>query len=58
MLPDATILFGNERETSDMTAGGRFDVGFWMDPQECWGMGNRFFGLGQDSAKFRHRLAR
>lgn len=52
ILPDATILLGDDRETSDMAAGGRFDVGFWMDPHECWGIGNRFFGLGQDSTKF------
>ncbi len=52
VLPGATILFGNERETSAMAAGGRFDVGFWMDPHECWGIGNRFFGLGRDSASF------
>ena len=52
VLPDATILFGGGRESSQMAAGGRFDVGFWMDPHECWGVGNRFFGLGRDSAKF------
>ena len=52
ILPDATILLGNQRETSDMAAGGRIDVGFWMEEHQCWGIGNRFFGLGQDSTKF------
>ena len=52
VLPDATILFGGGRESSDMAAGGRVDLGFWMDPGECWGVGNRFFGLGNDSQKF------
>ncbi len=52
ILPDATILFGGGRESSDMAAGGRADIGFWMDPHECWGIGNRFFGLGVDGTKF------
>jgi hypothetical protein len=52
VLPDATILFGGGRESSQMAVGGRFDVGFWMDPNQCWGIGNRFFGLGRDSASF------
>jgi hypothetical protein len=53
ILPDATILFGGGREVSQMQVGGRVDLGFWLDPQECMGLGNRFFGLGRDSMRFR-----
>lgn len=52
ILPDATILFGGGRDGSSMQAGGRFDIGWWTDPRQCWGLGWRFFGLGQDSTDF------
>lgn len=52
ILPDATTLFGGGRVGSNMQVGGRFDVGFWADPRQCWGLGWRFFGLGQDSTNF------
>lgn len=51
-LPSAQILFGGERVASDMQAGGRFDVGMWCDPRQCFGYGWRFFGLGDDSTDF------
>jgi hypothetical protein len=35
-----------------MQAGGRIDFGWWMDPGQCWGFGNRFFGLGRDNLRF------
>lgn len=52
VLPDARILFGGESEPSSMAAGGRIDIGFWLDPQHCRGVGNRFFGLGRDSIRY------
>jgi hypothetical protein len=52
ILPNATVLFGNERVASDMQAGGRFDIGWWCDPRQCFGYGWRFFGLGDDSTEF------
>ncbi len=52
ILPDAEILFGGGRVGSNMQAGGRFDVGWWTDPRQCWGIGWRFYGLGQDSTGF------
>ena len=52
ILPDATILLGNGRLASDMAAGGRFDIGFWCDPSQCCGIGDRFFGLGRDGTRF------
>ncbi len=52
ILPDASILFGGGRESSQMQAGGRMDLGFWLDPSECLGVGNRFYGLGRDDMRF------
>jgi hypothetical protein len=52
ILPDATILFGGDTEPSDMSVGGRFDVGFWTDLRQCYGIGWRFFGLGTDGLDF------
>ncbi|HZN35389.1 MAG TPA: BBP7 family outer membrane beta-barrel protein [Pirellulaceae bacterium] len=52
ILPDATILFGGDRVASNMAVGGRFDIGTWTDPRQCWGIGWRFFGIGQDSTDF------
>ena len=52
ILPNATILFGDGRESSQMQAGGRFDIGFWCDERQCTGIGNRFFGLGRDDMRF------
>ncbi|MEX2176350.1 MAG: BBP7 family outer membrane beta-barrel protein [Pirellulaceae bacterium] len=53
ILPGAEILFGGRRETSQMKAGGRLDIGFWLDESQCWGIGNRFYALGRDSAHLR-----
>lgn len=52
VLPDATILFGGEAEHGDMSVGGRFDIGTWFDPRQCYGVGWRFFGLGNDGLGF------
>jgi hypothetical protein len=52
ILPAAEILFGDDREHSQMQAGGRLDIGFWFDGRHCHGIGNRFYGLGKDSGGF------
>jgi hypothetical protein len=52
VLPDAQILFGDGRVSSDMQAGGRVDLGTWTDLRQCIGVGWRFFGLGDDSTEF------
>ena len=52
ILPDATILFGGDTQSSDMSVGGRFDVGVWTDVRQCYGFGWRFFGLGSDGLDF------
>lgn len=52
ILPDATVLFGGERETSQLQAGLRVDIGTWLDQGQCFGIGNRFFMLGKDSTRY------
>ena len=52
ILPDAQILFGGGRVGTNMQAGGRADIGFFTDPRQCVGFGDRFFGLGKDASNF------
>lgn len=52
ILPDAQTLFGGQRDGNDLSAGGRFDIGWWCDPNHCTGYGWRFFGLGSDTNEF------
>jgi hypothetical protein len=52
ILPDATTLFGGGRMGSNMQAGGRADVGFFTNPTQTVGFGDRVFGLGRDSVTF------
>jgi len=53
-----SALFGGERYYKDMTAGGRFKLGTWLDPYRCnslvfrgWGAGKESFGFGVDSSQ-------
>jgi hypothetical protein len=52
ILPDAQILFGAGRDGTHMQAGGRIDVGFYCDPRQCSGIGDRIWGLGKDAQNF------
>jgi hypothetical protein len=52
ILPSAQTLFGGQRDGNDLSAGGRFDIGWWCDPNHCDGYGWRFFGLGRDTSEF------
>lgn len=49
---DTRILFGNERVLDDMTAGGRFTLGTWLDPQRCQSLVVRGWGAGDESFRF------
>ncbi len=49
---DTRILFGNERVLDDMTAGGRFTLGTWLDPQRSQSLVVRGWGAGDDSFRF------
>ena len=51
-------LFGGERYYDDMTAGGRFKLGTWLDRHHCnslvfrgWGAGKESFGFSVDSSQ-------
>jgi hypothetical protein len=52
ILPDAAILFGNGRIGSGIQGGGRIDVGTWLNPNQCVGIGDRVFGIGKDASTF------
>lgn len=47
------VLFGGERMYDDMTAGGRFKIGTWLDPYRCDSLVFRGWGAGKDSFSFR-----
>jgi len=53
ILPDATTLFGGGRAGSNMQAGGRADFGFFTNPTQTVGFGDRVYGLGRDSVTFK-----
>ena len=53
-----SVLFGGQRYYDDMTAGGRFKLGTWLDPYHCnslvlrgWGAGKESFDFSVDSAQ-------
>ncbi len=45
-LPDATVLFGNQRINTRGRSGGRFTFGYWFDPCNQLGIENTFFFIG------------
>lgn len=49
VLPDATILYGPDTETTQMQAGAMFELGTWIDDCQSIGVGGRFWMLGRDS---------
>ena len=51
ILPDAKVLIGDDEEESELAAGGRFDIGYWLDPGHCFGVGDRFFALGDEELR-------
>ena len=46
------VLFGGDRYYDDMTAGGRFKIGTWLDRYHCNSLVFRGWGAGQDSFNF------
>lgn len=46
------VLFGGEQYYDDMTAGGRFKIGTWLDPYHCNSLVMRGWGAGKDSFNF------
>ena len=51
-LPDATILFGDERVDDGLRSGGRIEVGMFLDSCRDWGLTGRFFALGGGDVGF------
>jgi len=52
VLPDAQILFGGGRVAANMQTGGRIDFGFFTNPTQTVGFGDRVYGLGKDATNF------
>ncbi|MGI9471251.1 MAG: BBP7 family outer membrane beta-barrel protein, partial [Rubripirellula sp.] len=50
--PDTVILAGNGRVLKDLTAGGRFTLGYWLDSRQCQGLVGRFWFAGQESTSY------
>ncbi len=46
VLPDATVLFGNQQINTKARSGGRFTLGYWFDPCEQLGIEDTFFFIG------------
>ncbi|HBJ36993.1 MAG TPA: hypothetical protein DDZ51_19995 [Planctomycetaceae bacterium] len=46
------VLFGGQRYYDDMTAGGRFKIGTWLDPYHCNSLVFRGWGAGNESFNF------
>ena len=49
VLPNATILFGDQQINDKARSGGRFTIGYWFDDCETLGIENTFFFIGGSS---------
>lgn len=52
VLPDATILFGDQRLNNLGRSGGRFTLGYWFNDCQTFGVENTFFFLGTANQAF------
>jgi hypothetical protein len=52
VLPNADILFGNERINTAARSGGRFTLGYWCDPCETLGIEDSFFFVGNGNQAY------
>lgn len=52
VLPNAQILFGNERINTEGRSGGRFTLGYWFDPCQTLGIEDTFFFIGDGNDSF------
>ena len=50
--PGDIILYGGEIEGGSPQGGARIDFGTWLGPDECLGIGGRFWGLGEERLRF------
>jgi len=51
VLPDASILFGDQTIHDEMRSGGRFTLGFWWDTRQVSGVEATYFGLPAKAVK-------
>lgn len=51
-LPSTRTLFDGEAFDEDAHAGGRIDLGYWLDDCGCFGVGGGFFALGEEANDF------
>ncbi len=49
---DTTILFGQDRYGKSVSAGGRFTLGRWLDPSQCYSLTGRFWLAGSENYSF------
>ncbi len=49
VLPNADILFGNQRINTRGRSGSRLTLGYWFDPCQSLGIENTFFFIGSDN---------
>ncbi|MBC8354273.1 MAG: BBP7 family outer membrane beta-barrel protein [Planctomycetes bacterium] len=52
VLPNATVLFGDETIGEDARPGGRVTVGGWLDDCRTCGVEGRFFALSEEQIRF------
>ena len=52
VLPDSSILFGNDSVGNGLAPGARVDFGMWFDQCESLGAGAKFWGLYGDRADY------
>lgn len=52
VLPDATVLFGNETIGEEARPGGRVTIGSWLDDCQTCGVEGRFFALGDGRVSY------
>jgi hypothetical protein len=52
VLPDATVLYDGNSDTTQMRAGLNLDFGTWLNDCQSVGIGGRFFFVGDDAGEF------
>lgn len=52
-VPSTQILFGNKSVNADCRSGGRINFGYWLDPEQTWGVEASYFMLEGLAQNFR-----
>src|SRR5262249_12725300 len=51
-MPGTTVLFGGSGVDMEERSGGRFTLGYWLDPCQTWALEGSFFFLGERAGRF------